>query len=361
MKQFFILGRNPELSRAEIISYLLAREIEYKEILFENNLLILDSNKEIKIQELGGTLKSGKIIFEGEEKELKEFLNKGELIPADKFSYSTFGNADETILKEKFKSEKKKAMLKHGRRTIKFQEGESERLADADYELLFHKNKKIYLGLVDQEYNYSEIKKRDMNKPHRREELAISPRLSKILINLSQAKEGDLLFDPFCGVGGILQEAMVKGMKVTGIDKDENAIKQAKENLFWIQKKYSTRTRIKLKRENSIHAPDMQADAIATETPLGILQKKKPSKLETEKILNNFKNLIIPILRRMKKIKKPNAKIAITFPAIREHSIDLKEIEEETGLKTYNKNNLKFPIPEFRPDQFISRDIIVFE
>jgi hypothetical protein len=37
-----------------------------------------------------------------------------------------------------------------------------------------------------------------MQKPIRREELAISPRLAKILINLSGAKKNNLLLDPFC-------------------------------------------------------------------------------------------------------------------------------------------------------------------
>jgi len=37
MKTFFILGRNPELSRAEILEFLKTRKRIHKEILFKDN------------------------------------------------------------------------------------------------------------------------------------------------------------------------------------------------------------------------------------------------------------------------------------------------------------------------------------
>jgi len=116
MRVFFILGRNPELSRQEVLAYMRARNREHKEILFEENFLILETNdgERFNMQDFGGVMWLGHINFEGNEKELAEYLEKNEIIPSDKFSYATFGNQDSEPLKELFKSRKKKAMLKHG-------------------------------------------------------------------------------------------------------------------------------------------------------------------------------------------------------------------------------------------------------
>ena len=359
MKIFFVLGRNPELSRAEILSYLAARNRPHKEIAFDENLLILETNEgeKINIQELGGTMKLGPITFEGNQKEFEIYLNTNEIIPADKFSYAIFGNLDPEPLKEKFKSEKKKGMLRHGRKQIKFQDGAKQELPKAEFNLFFHQFKqKIYFGTATQNYNNEEVKKRDMQKPSRREYLAISPRLSKILINLSGAKPRDLLLDPFCGVGGIIQETLLKQINAHGIDKDKEATIDAEKNLKWLKENYNIKTKYKIENYDSRKAPDLQFAAIATETPLGKVLRKKPSENEAKQIILNFEAFIIPILTRLKKVKKPTAKIAITFPVIQNFHVDTEKIANKTNLKITQN-----PILESRPDQFISRDIIVFQ
>lgn len=358
-KVFFILGRNPKLSCEEVLAYMRARDRVHKKILFEENILVLETNEDEKfnIQEFGGTMKLGKIVFEGGETEFIAYLKKNEIVPADKFSYATFGNLDPELLKEKFKSEKKKAILKHGRKRIKFQGGEKQELPNADFNIFYHQHKeKVYLGIATQDYNYHFVKERDMDKPIRRERPSISPRLSKILINLSEAKPHDLLLDPFCGVGGILQEALIKNINVYGIDKDKQSIRDAEENLKWLTKKYPIRSKYTLKNLDSRKTPDLQFKAIATETPLGKVLKKKPNDNEAKHIIQNFEAYIIPLLARIKKVKKPDAKIAMTFPVIRTSRVDIQKISDKTGLKIVLN-----PLPESREDQFISRDFIVLQ
>jgi len=359
MKTFFILGRNPELSREEVLAYMRARNREHKEILFEENLLVLETNEgeKFNIQEFGGVMWLGKINFEGNKQELAEYLKKNEVIPSDKFSYATFGSLDPEPLKKLFKSHKKKAMLKHGRQQIKFQSGEKKDLPNAEFNIFLHEHKnKVYLGTSTQNYDSNEVKERDMNKPVRREHLAISPRLSKILINLSGAKPRDLILDPFCGIGGILQEALLKNINVYGIDKDKQATTDAKKNLDWIKDKYTSKSTYKIENQDSRKAPDLQFQAIATETPLGKVLRKKPTENEAKQIIQNFEAYIIPILLKVKKVKKPKARIAITFPVINNLHVNTPKIAQKTGLKIVMQ-----PILESRPDQFISRDILVFQ
>jgi len=359
MKTFFILGRNPELSRAEILEFLKARNRTYKEILFQENLLIIQTNEgeKFNIQEFGGTIHLGEITFEGNQEQLKTHLEQNEIIPSDKFSYALYGDLDSQILKEKFKTEKKKASEKHGDKLLEFQGGEKGKNPKADFHMFFHENKNIiHQGLSTQTYDSTEVKKRDMQKPIRREALAISPRLAKILINLSGAKPHDKLLDPFCGIGGILQEALIKKINVHGIDKEKEATTDAEQNLKWLTGEYNIQAKHTIENNDSRRAPDLQFSAIATETPLGKLLTKKPSDNQARQIIQNFEAYMVPILKRLKKIKKPSAKIAITFPVIRNLHVNSQKLAERSNLKIYIN-----PILESRKDQFISRDILVLQ
>lgn len=355
MKQFFILGRNPKLSKIEIEFYLKYRNIQFTQIVYDKNILILELNEEINIQNLGGTIKSGLIEYTGTEKDFVNYLNKIELIDSNKFSYGIFGQDENEIFKNYFKSHKQKAILKYGRHKLNFQNNEELNLPKADYYFLYYKfQKNYYFGKINQEYNYTSIKKRDMQKPIRREELAISPRLAKILINLSGAKKNNLLLDPFCGVGGILQEALLMDINVFGNDIDREAINFSFQNLSWLSKEFIIKRKYILERRNALNIPNKRFDAIATETPLGDLLKKKPNDDKAKKIINDFEKFIIPILKHLKEIKKQNANISITFPKINKFRVDYNKIIKETNLK-----KLIEPIEESRPKQFISREIIL--
>jgi len=359
MKTFFILGRNPELSRHEILEFLKARNRQFTEVFFEENFLVLETpdDEKFNIQEFGGVMWLGKITTEGTVEDLSKDIEQDEIIPADKFTYAVFGNQDIQIIKDKFKKRKKKAVVKHGRQQIKFQDGTKHDLPNADFYLFYHEHKGIiYFGMATQDYNDKGVKHRDMKKPVRREYLAISPRLSKILINLSGAKPRDLLLDPFCGIAGILQEALIKKMNVHGIDKDKDATIGAKQNLKWLASEYNIKNNFTIQNIDSRKTPDLQFAAIATETPLGKVLRKKPDDKEAKTIITNFEAYIIPILRKLRDVKKKKAKIAITFPVIRNFHADVEKIANKCALKIHIK-----PILESRPDQFISRDIIVFQ
>ena len=357
-----MLGRNPALSKAEIYSYLKVHELNFSEFLFQDNLLILDFKEDPKldVQEFGGVIMLGRILFSGTKKDLLEYIKKEELIPEDKFTFNVLGNYNiEQELYDKFKSEKKKVMLRHGRGEIKIQGEDPIALSNADFHFFCLKHNKTYFGLVEQEYSYVDVKKRDMAKPFRREALAISPRLSKILINLAQLKTGDTMLDPFCGIGGILQEALVKGINVYGIDKDKVAITAAEKNLEWLKKHYKT-ANYELRSTDARNSPEIGFDGIVSESSLGELIRGKPSDYEAKEFILKFEDNIIPILQRLRKVKKPEAKIAITFPFIKKFFVDVVKITRLSGLRLYSFDDISFPIREFREDQRVSREIFVF-
>lgn len=366
IKYFFILGRNPELSKAELYSYLEARQEKFSEVFAEENFLVIELDKDIvfSIQDFGGIIKLGKIAKEGEIKEIEKYLEKEELIPSDKFTYSVIGNGEEGILIQKFKDERKKAVIRHGKKGIKMENGEILFLPNAEFEIFFHApedSKIFYLGIAEQDYSYEDVKIRDMKKPVRREELAISPRLAKILINLSQVKKGELLLDPFCGVGGILQEAVIMGIECYGIDMDKKAVESARKNMQWMEKTYKIRSSCKLEVGDAKFMKNIQCDGIATEPSLAEHMKWKMPEEKIREFMFNFEKFMIAILIRMRQIKKSGAKIAITLPIISNVSPNIDEICRRTGLRVHQLPNVNFPVKESRKDQFVSREFVVFE
>ncbi|MDO8517253.1 MAG: hypothetical protein Q7S33_03950 [Nanoarchaeota archaeon] len=360
MIHFFIFGRNPILSYVELVSYLESNKIEYKEITVQNNFFLaeFDDSVNFDIQNFGGVIKIGKVRIVGSFKEFTDYIHANELVEKDKFTYSVIGNMEDDLFTEKFKKEKRKAIIRRGRKQLKLESGDSITIPSAEVEFFCYEHeRKFYFGLVDQDYSYSEIKERDMKKPVRRESLAISPRLAKILINLSKVRKGELLLDPFCGIAGVLQEALILGLNVYGIDKDPRAIEDARKNLKWLEGKYEIKASYKLLNADAKNTPNIKFDGVATEPALGETFRHKPKDKEAKIVIESFERMIIGVLQRLKVLKKPNARIVFIAPYIRNFSIDIKKVCNQTKLTQLNIQDIKFPIRESREDQFISREV----
>ena len=361
MKYLFILGRNPELSISELRAFF--GELDYKKK--ENAILVEFPGKldlEI-IKKLGGTISIGEVLASGKIEEIEKQLEEKEIYFGKKNNFSfvlyDFSKDTEEIreyLKKRFRKEKLKASEKRAKFMI-LQDGErgyySSGLIEEQY-FMFDD----YFGRIVEECNYDEIEKRDMGKPVRREQLAISPRLAKIMINLSQVKENEILLDPFCGIGVILQEALIQRKNVIGIDNNAQTIEDARKNLEW--GKYSER-RYKLIVDDSrtVELSD-KIHVIVTEPELGKILKKTPNIYEIQKMQRGFEKLMIEVLKHLK--KSVNGRVIFTAPFVKLNKGDrigcsIKNILEDTGLKLVRG----FPIADFREEQIVGRQIFVLE
>ena len=381
MKYLFILGRNVQLSIAEVFSYFEKENNKIISCVKVRNSLLLDFEKPIGkvIDSLGGVISIGEVIAEGNEKELYNKIANMELysLSKNKFNYVIWNFADEDIfssvshaLKENFKREKVKATEKKHRGLIKMQNKayienvSSSSTLDEEY-FVFEK----CFGKIIQKCDYEKIEERDMKKPVRRSELSISPRLAKIMINLSRIKKGEMMLDPFCGIGVILQEALLQDVKVIGIDSDRNVISDAEKNLVWFKFK---KENYRLIAEDSRRVQNIRAGVIVTEPQLGEKLKRIPSNEELKKLFYDFEKLMITVLRNIK--NKVNGRIVFTSPFVKTSkgriSCNIERIVKETGLKIVKMDGIKgegidgdiqFPIHEFREDQIVGRDVVVLE
>jgi len=367
MRYLFILGRNVELSVAELKSFFAKEKINYKIISIVNNGILIETSQNLPnkiVEKLGGTISVGEVSASGTFEQISKELDSQNIYSgkSNKLNYVIYdfnGKNSEDLslyLKTRFKEERLKATLKKLTGNVKLQGGGTapnlcSNLIQKQY-FIFENN----FGEIIETCNYDKIEKRDMGKPVRRESLSISPRLAKILINLSEIKENETLLDPFCGIGTILQEALLQNIKVIGIDNDKTAIESAKLNLKWFN--FSDKD-YKLINEDSSKVKIQNIDAIATEPDLGELQKKIPNEEKAKQIISGFEKLMINVIKNLKKNVK--GKIVFTSPLVqtkaKKISPDFKKIASQTGMKIAKG----FPIDEFREDSIVGRSILVLE
>lgn len=372
MHSLFILGRNPELSKQEIFSYL--RKTENKLISFslnENGLLV-ETEKPLEkstVDCLGGTISIGEVFVQANQKEILKKLESQIIYSGTKnnitfalWDFSNNKSYSQTLdyLKKRFRSEKLRASQKQLSSKIQSQDEQefnvlSSKLVDLEF-FVFQKKDEVFIGKITQKCDYKSLEKRDMEKPVRRESLSISPRLAKIMINLSETKSNHLIVDPFCGIGAILQEALLQNINVIGIDSNKDAISGAKQNMQWFK---FNQNNYKLIKDDSKNIQISPVNSLVSEPDFGPALKKFPTIEESNKIMQNFENLMISVLNNLKLSIKN--KFVFTSPYIKLHNkqriaCNLQRIIVSTNLKLVNG----FPINEFRENQIVGRQIVVF-
>ena len=370
MKDYiFILGRNPELSLAEIISYFKSKNIVYELKNIGNDAVVffLDEKKvnfNKMIESLGGTLKIGEVLSEGDIENMIPYDGV-----ASKFKYSISSYGDDFLLsdfmnylKKWFKSQKIKAVHKKsgidkltprdiGRNTIEY--------------VVYGR----YIAKVIVTSNPSEYKDRDQNRPVNDFLKNTSIRLSKIMVNLSQPKKNGVFLDPFCGTGVILQEAMLNGVNVIGVDLDRKSSIAAKKNCDWINKKYGLKKGFKILNGDSTqlkrYLSAESVDSIATEPYMGPYLKDIPTISEARRISKELEPLYFGVLKNLKKVKRKDAKIAIIVPVFKVKKSDNIEFDFQAILKNLDleivelDENVKFPIKYVDKKSKIIRKIYV--
>lgn len=369
-KYLFILGRNPELSVLELKSFFKRTGNSVNDIQRRENAVLVDLENTLDagvVDLLGGTISIGVVLCEIKDIDRKEIY----FSEKNNFSYGLWDFSDREgprtpagtvseYLKQRFRREKLKASEKKIREDVFLQDKSvagNFRSKTIDEEYFVFDN---YFGSIVQKCDYKGIEKRDMNKPVRRESLSISPRLAKIMINLSEVPEGGKILDGFCGIGVVLIEALNQGFKVVGVDKDEKAISGARENLKHFD--FSSEDYNLINFDSSkISLKDKDIFGLVSEPDFGETLKKIPTPDKAKEMVKRYERIIVSVLRNLEKYVVAGGRFVITLPYIRtvgkkRVGCDVAELEEKVGLKVVDG----FPVDEFREGQIVGRQIVVF-
>jgi tRNA G10 N-methylase Trm11 len=221
------------------------------------------------------------------------------------------------------------------------------------------------------------FEERDFERPFQDPTQSVSPRIARMLVNLALSRNSKNLLDPFCGLGTVLQEALVSGVSVVGVDKDQTRINQAKANLRWLYSKYHLSSNL----HTNLFAHDAmkisrarmpKVDAIATEPILLPLFKENPNPSESLAMIEKVQRIYERSLSEFASILVEGGdRIALTIPVLvdssgKRRTFDLKPTIERLGLKVFSSNgrfteNKQAPLPltSFKK-KIVQRNVCVF-
>lgn len=343
----FVLGRDPELAKLEIDA-VLDRLIggKYKILGGDNSIEVVEIDEEFKvewIEEFGGVIKVAEVLANSSKAEiLEKELGKNELYmgTSNKVTYfldeydNNISEFVESYLKSYFKEIKVKASVKkesYPSRLIK------KNTLKEGLEIVLFRN---YVARTISVANPILLKERDLGRPRTDYLKTISLRLAKILINLSCVDKGELLLDPFCGSGGILQEAVLKGINVIGLDTDKNAIQESKLNMEWLSGRYKFSGKWKVEKGDATKMSSFvkKCDGVATEPYLGPYIRKTPNLFQAKTIIAELREMYIKLLSEANSVVKSGGKIAIIVPKFRTSegkvvSMDFAGVAEASGFR----------------------------
>jgi len=90
---------------------------------------------------------------------------------------------------------------------------------------------KVHLFIEERAIDRNIMEKRKVGERPFFSPISLHPKYARALINLTGAKKGSTVLDPFCGTGGVVIEAAEMGMKAIASDFDEEMVLGCRENM----------------------------------------------------------------------------------------------------------------------------------
>lgn len=367
----FQLGRQKDLSRAEIFTLLTQKNIHTENKRTVGEYLLITTSTPLEpsmlMNVLGGTRLIGeKLSAAGDAKDtVYTYL---ESLPSDKklhFSISGGKHAERIAIDVKKK-------LKAIGRSVRFVK--TMNTASILHNGLVERG--THLTIIDNVVYVTRtiqpieaMTARDYERPAIDSKSGmLPPKLARMMVNLANPKASDTLFDPFCGSGTLLGEAMSLGIQhIIGSDITPKAVSDSQQNLDWLAKQsqvLGTDYRVLHAdvRELSKHIEPTSIDVIATEPFMGVPRKGREKRDFLISQARELKSLYIHAFREFAKIMKPGGRIVFVIPRFKYNDewiiIDCLKHVEELGFEILPYHgDLDMPLVYHRDGQHVGREI----
>lgn len=393
MQLVFFFGRNDYLSLAELLAWSQGKPWKVSVLFHTPKLAIVEASADFPLttclNELAGTVKIGEIITK--EKKIADVENHPAFLSAiadfpDKGTY-TISDYDSQgtdrmmelreLIKDALKAEKKRTVFKwpksfsQDKRLETFAKDLKRRHEHVDLNLFSWKDHTV-VAKTTQWKDPTAFVSRDEKRPVQQHILTTSLRLANMLINLSESKAGETVFDPFCGMGTILQESLIQGKNAVGMDIDLGNVEATEKNLQWAKRTFSCRGTYKIypgdsaRLENIVQSP---FDCVVTEPYLGPYLRDLPSRPHAERIIHELTKLYKDVFNGLAKRLKRGGKVVIILPQIphqgRSKVAVPETVYQQAGFRIHNVlapiNPTFFPYLYKDPENKIERLIYVLE
>ncbi|NBU33335.1 hypothetical protein EB118_01280 [bacterium] len=211
---------------------------------------------------------------------------------------------------------------------------------------------------------------RDQARPYRDARVGmLPPKLAQTIINLGASSlqpTKQLLLDPFCGTGVVLQEASLMGFDVYGTDINPRMVEYTIGNLHWLREKFDVAgeyVRIEL-GDATKHGWQQPINVVACETYLGQPLMSLPNSEHLSKIIYETNLINHNFIKNLAPQLKSGTRICLAVPAWRgKHEfLHLPMLDHLTEL---GYNRVKFvhasnsDLIYHRENQVVARELIV--
>ncbi len=146
------------------------------------------------------------------------------------------------------------------------------------------------------------------------------PKLARCMVNLARPRRGQLLLDPFCGIGGILIEAGLVGCRVVGCDIKLEMVKGCLRNLEFFRV-----SPMGLARADARNLPFVPVNCIVTDPPYG--KSASTLGLTTVNLLKAFLGSAADLLMK-------NGFLCMASPK----TVDASQFGKEAGLELLERH-----------------------
>lgn len=199
----------------------------------------------------------------------------------------------------------------------------------------------------------------------------LPPKVARIAVNLALGTDGagKVVFDPFCGMGTVLSEALSRKAQVIGSDILSASVQHAHKNVDWLRKTLEKDTQEGRFFESdathvSTYIEGNSVDAIVTEPFMGTtkLGEKDPKTIEQRKnIFKGLSKLYIGALREWHSLLKDRGLVVMAIPAMgdKNHEISVKKVIDRCEILGYTK--LLGPLEYSRPQAVVRRQFYVLQ
>ncbi|MBN1167155.1 MAG: hypothetical protein JXA44_08520 [Methanospirillaceae archaeon] len=236
--------------------------------------------------------------------------------------------------------------------TVLPQKIQSKKIREEGFEcILWHMARQsgntLIVAFLKDTIDVTGFEERDTKRPYTRSKLGLGGALARTMVNLAGVPKGTVLYDPFCGTGIILQEALLSGLLPLGSDIDESCVTGARNNLAWIAKK-ENRNRFDIQKVFSLdvtraatHFSPGSIPAIVTEPYLGPALTRYPEPGEAKTIRADLNRRYDQYLAALSPVLAEGGKMVVIFPQIRtrdgnRHSLDIRSLVSRNGLAIYH-------------------------
>jgi tRNA G10 N-methylase Trm11 len=379
----FISGKNWKLSLAELISFLKAKKTNFKVADFSKSFFtvaagnILDASL---VNYLGGIIKVGRVLSQIPTETVEDAFIRREDRALTEIRTHLFSNC---VFDELFKTEKTKCvfgvsiyfentrLLRVSKKIQRFvgscfkdelaSRGIKARfmgfpedrylpqlthvevlkkgLVVTGAEVLFCSGREYtFISKTVAVHNPFEFQKRDLGRPAQRKIFSIPPRLAKIMVNLAMCLPGKVLLDPFCGVGTILQEALVINAHVIGMDINPWCVQASCKNLDWLKLEYDLKEAkytIMLGDARSLTDKIVEetVDCIVTEPDLGPALRHFPTEAYARRIADKLKPMYCDFLGGAYRALRVGGRLVLVAPLIKTRSETFVNLNLEEKAK----------------------------